>query len=59
MRWDHPEFLFALWLLLPLAGLLRFALTRRAKAARRFLDDPMAARLLPLRAHAIVQPEWL
>ncbi|MEE8107015.1 MAG: VWA domain-containing protein [Planctomycetota bacterium] len=50
MRWDHPEFLFALWLLLPLALLLRFALKRRAKAARRFLDDPMAARLLPLRA---------
>lgn len=47
MRWESPIWLFALWVLPPLAAVLFYAHRRRAAAARRFADAVMLSRLLP------------
>ena len=47
MYWENPSLLFALWILPLLAGLWVYAHRRRVRAARRFADPAMVARLMP------------
>ncbi|MEQ8768719.1 MAG: VWA domain-containing protein [Planctomycetota bacterium] len=47
MIWEKPELLLALWALPLVAALLVFAESRRRRAAARFLDPRMGARLMP------------
>lgn len=47
MQWHSPQLLLALWLLPVVAGLLVDAHRRRVRAAGRFADPIMAARLMP------------
>lgn len=48
MQWENPQWLLALWIVLPLAGLLVYAGRRRAAAAHRFVDPKMVERLMPV-----------
>jgi Ca-activated chloride channel family protein len=47
MHFDHPTILLLLWLLPGVAALLVVAQKRRTAAARRFVSQPMIARLMP------------
>ena len=47
MRWEHPIFLLALWILPALAVLIVYAHRRRVLTAMRFVDQEMVARLMP------------
>jgi Ca-activated chloride channel family protein len=51
---DHPAWLLALWLVLPLGAAAWFAEKRRRAAALAVAEAPMAERLLPPRAPARV-----
>jgi len=51
---DHPAWLLALWLVLPLGAAAWFAEKRRRAAALAFAEAPMAERLMPPRAPARV-----
>lgn len=48
IRWDNPNALYGLWLLVPLALLLAWAHKRRRKAAGRFVEPSMGERIMPL-----------
>lgn len=47
MHFQHPAILLLLWLLPGVAALLVVAQKRRLAAARRFVEQPMIARLMP------------
>jgi Ca-activated chloride channel homolog len=47
LHFQHPTVLLLLWLLPGVAALLVYAQKRRMAAARRFVDPPMIARLMP------------
>lgn len=47
MHWDYPQFLFFLWAIPLLAGLLVYAHGKRRAAATRFVDPEMVQRLMP------------
>ncbi len=47
MNFEHPTILLLLWILPGVAALLVYAQRKRAAAARRFVADPMVARLMP------------
>jgi Ca-activated chloride channel homolog len=47
LYFQHPTVLLLLWLLPGIAALLVYAQKRRMAAARRFVDPPMIARLMP------------
>jgi len=47
MRWENPHWIWLLWILPLVAGLLWRAHRKRAAAAARFADHKMAARLMP------------
>ena len=47
MYWENPSFLWGLWVLPVVAGLLLYAHRRRKAAARKFADAAMVARLMP------------
>ena len=47
IRWDNPAALYGLWLVLPMALLLAHAHARRRRAAARFADPSMTARISP------------
>ncbi|HLA85442.1 MAG TPA: VWA domain-containing protein [Thermoguttaceae bacterium] len=47
MHWEHPNILFALWLLPAVAWLLVWAQRRRRAAAARFAEPAMRDRIMP------------
>jgi Ca-activated chloride channel family protein len=47
MYWENPSFLWGLWVLPIVCGLLIYAYRRRKSAARKFADPAMVARLMP------------
>ena len=47
IRWDNPEALYGLWLLLPIGALLAWAQARKRRAAGRFADASMRGRIMP------------
>ncbi|WP_321492010.1 VWA domain-containing protein [uncultured Desulfobacter sp.] len=56
MKFDHPNILFFLWGLLPLAGLLVYAIFRHKKILARYAEAPMLDHILPGFSHG---PKWI
>jgi len=56
MKFDHPNILFFLWGLLPLAGLLVYGISRHKKIVARYADASMFDHILPGFSYG---PKWV
>jgi len=56
MKFNHPNILFFLWGLLPLAGLLVYGISRHKKILARYADASMFDHILPGFSHG---PKWV